>query len=192
MGGDSGGLGSTLGLGLGSTFNSTFGSTLSGGGGGSRLGAGNSVPPSGGPRDAAHAGIRSSRHQHHDDTQNQNQHHPAAGSGILSEFALSALSGNGGSSELSVAVGGRGGGAAGGGGGGGPAAGGRAATASASAQQALQYVGGPLPLSPATRGAAPPGSVLSSFASAGSASLRWGPICFSTAQVVLLTYFSTT
>lgn len=171
IGGDSGGLGSTLGLGLGSTFGSTMGSTFGGGGGGSRMGAGNSAPPSAGPRDAAHASSRSSRHQRHDNHHHQHQRQ-AAGSGILSEFALSALSGNGnggGSSELSVAVGARGGGAAGGG----PAAGGRAATASASAQQALQYVGGPQPLSPAARGAAPPGSVLSSFASPGSASLRW-------------------
>ncbi|CAM9115132.1 unnamed protein product, partial [Ectocarpus sp. 4 AP-2014] len=51
--------------------------------------------------------------------------------------------------------------------------GGRAAAASASAQHALQYLGSPLPLSPATRaGVVPPGSVLSSFASPGSASLR--------------------
>lgn len=158
IGGDSGCLGSTLGLGLGSTFGSTTGG---GGGGGSSNPVAPPPPPTGG------TASRSVRHQH------------PAGSGILSEFALSALSANGGggSSELSVAIGGRGGGAAGGGGGGGggaSVAGGRAAAASASAQHALQYLGSPLPLSPATRaGVVPPGSVLSSFASPGSASLRW-------------------
>ncbi len=163
IGGDSGGLGSTLGLGLGSTFGSNLGSTFSGasGEGGGRNGGGNSMPPSAARPDAGHAASRSARHHHH---------HHAVGSGILSEFALSALSGNGGSSELSVATGGRGGGPAGGGGWA-SAIGARAATASASAQQALQYVAGPSPLSPATRGAAPPGSVLSSFAS--PASHRW-------------------
>ncbi|CAM9115209.1 unnamed protein product, partial [Ectocarpus sp. 4 AP-2014] len=87
IGGDSGCLGSTLGLGLGSTFGSTFGSTTGGGGGS------NPAPPP--PPPAGGTTSRSARHQH------------PAGSGILSEFALSALSANGGggSSELSVAIG---------------------------------------------------------------------------------------
>ncbi|CAM9481845.1 unnamed protein product, partial [Ectocarpus sp. 12 AP-2014] len=82
IGGDSGCLGSTLGLGLGSTFGSTTG------GGGC-----NPAPPP--PPPAGGRVSRSARHQH------------PAGSGILSEFALSALSANGGggSSELSVAIG---------------------------------------------------------------------------------------
>ncbi|CAM9654277.1 unnamed protein product, partial [Ectocarpus fasciculatus] len=86
IGGDSGCLGSTLGLGLGSTFGSTTGG---GGGGGGSNPVAPPPPPTGG------TASRSGRHQH------------PAGSGILSEFALSALSANGGggSSELSVAIG---------------------------------------------------------------------------------------
>ena len=117
--------------------------------------------------------------------------------GILSEFALSALSANGGTERV-----GGGSGALGGGGGAAAAAaaaaGGRAAVfppppPGPSApfhhhqQQHGQYqqfqqhcLGSPQPLSPALRGGAPPGSVLSSFASPGTASWRWVgfPRCF--------------
>lgn len=80
----------------------------------------------------------------------------SGGSGILSEFALSTL----------------------GGGGGGETAGGEG-RAQQQLQQQLQqqqqhYAHTPQPLSPAIRGGAPPGSVLSSFASPGSNSFRCG------------------
>lgn len=106
----------------------------------------------------------------------------SGGTSMLSDFALFALSANGGTER----AGGGGGGAAGGG----VSSGGRAAALAQHQhphqdphhhphqhyhhqQYQQHYDGVPQLLSPAVRGGAPPGSVLSSFASPGTASWRW-------------------
>ena len=98
------------------------------------------------------------------------------GAGILSAYALSTFSANGGSSDRA------GGAAVGGGTMGGSASGGRGSTPPQlhhhyqHQHQQLHHqhnFSSPQPLSPVVRAGAPPGSILSSFASPGTASWRY-------------------